>query len=77
MSIGKIAVLATLDSKSEAAAFMCDVLRRLGVEPWLMDLSLMPHEKTEADIGGDALVSKSGVTWADMAAMELLVLMLK
>ena len=51
----KIAVLATLDSKSEAAAYMCEVLQGLGVEPWLMDLSLMPHDKPGADIGGEAL----------------------
>lgn len=70
MSIGKIAVLATLDSKSEAAGFMCEILRGLGVEPWLMDLSLMPHDKIGADIGGDELAEKSGASWADVGKME-------
>ena len=66
----KIAVLATLDSKSEAAAFMCEVLRGLVVEPWLMDLSFQPHDKPGADIGGDALAARSGATWAAMKDMD-------
>ena len=70
MSLSKIAVLATLDSKSAAADYMCEVLRGLGVEPWLMDLSLQPHAKLGADIGGDALAKKSGATWARVGDME-------
>ncbi|MBT3989548.1 MAG: Tm-1-like ATP-binding domain-containing protein [Rhodospirillaceae bacterium] len=70
MPLTKIAVLATLDSKSEAATYMCDVLKGLGVEPWLMDLSLKPHGIVGADIGGDALAAKSGSRWTDVGEME-------
>jgi uncharacterized protein (UPF0261 family) len=70
MSEMKIAVLATLDSKSEAAGFMCEVLRGLGIKPWLMDLSLQPHEKPGADIGGEPLAAKAGATWGALGEME-------
>jgi len=70
MSEMKIAVLATLDSKSEAAGFMCEVLRGLGIKPWLMDLSLQPHEKPGADIGGEPLAAKAGATWEALGEME-------
>lgn len=65
-----IAVIATLDSKAAAAAFTCAVLRELGVTPWLMDLSLKPHGRPGADIGGDALAKLSGVNWSDIGAMD-------
>ena len=65
-----VAVIATLDSKAEAAAFTCEVLRGLGVTPWLMDLSLKPHSQPGADIGGNALAELSGTRWSDIGAME-------
>ena len=39
----RIGVLATLDSKHEAARFVCEQLEAAGVVPWLVDLSLRPH----------------------------------
>lgn len=66
----KIAVLATLDSKSAATHYMCEVLKGLGVQPWLLDLSLMPHDKTGADVTGDELAARSGRAWADVGKME-------
>ena len=70
MSRPKIAVLATLDSKDDAARFTCGVLRDAGAEPWVMDLSLRPHDNAGADIGGAALAKASGVTWEELAVME-------
>ena len=39
-----VAVLVTMDSKSEEALFVCNALIQLGVKPLLMDLSLRPHK---------------------------------
>jgi len=69
-SAPKIAVLVTLDSKDDAAQHMCQVLRNAGTEPWLMDLSLRPHDKAGAQIGADELARASGVSWDDLAQME-------
>jgi uncharacterized protein (UPF0261 family) len=65
-----VAVIATLDSKAAVAAYTCEVLRGLGLTPWLMDLSLRPHDRSGADIGGEALAGLSGVRWADIGAMD-------
>jgi uncharacterized protein (UPF0261 family) len=68
--VNKIAVLVTLDSKAEAAAFMCKSLWQLGVEPWLVDLSLKPHKHKEANVGGNYVADRSGTTWEEMAEMD-------
>jgi len=65
-----VAVIATLDSKPAPAAYTCEVLRGLGASPWLMDLSLRPHQQPGADIGGAALAELSGVRWSDVGAMD-------
>jgi uncharacterized protein (UPF0261 family) len=70
VSAPTIAVLATLDSKDDAARYACDVLREAGAEPWLMDLSLRPHDTAGADVGGAELARASGVPWEDLAEME-------
>jgi uncharacterized protein (UPF0261 family) len=65
-----IAVLVTLDSKDAAARFICEVLRGLGAEPWLVDPSLRPHDIAGADLGGGELAELSGTSWDAMAGME-------
>ena len=65
-----IAVIATLDSKAAAAEFTCATLRDLGVTPWLMDLSLKPHDEPAADIGGEELAKLSGTDWSKIGAMD-------
>jgi uncharacterized protein (UPF0261 family) len=70
VSTPTIAVLATLDSKDDAARYTCDVIREAGAEPWLMDLSLRPHDKTGADVGGNKIARTSGVSWDELADME-------
>lgn len=65
-----VAVLTTLDSKADVAAFTCDTLRGLGVTPWLMDLSLRPHDHTGADIGGEALTALADTGWAALGDMD-------
>ena len=44
-----IAVLASLDSKHAAVRFICDALTEAGATPWLVDLSLRPHQLDFAD----------------------------
>ena len=65
-----IAVLVTLDSKDAAARFICEVLRGLGAEPWLVDPSLRPHDIAGAILGGGELAELSGTSWNAMAGME-------
>lgn len=66
----RVAVLATLDSKHEAAQFMCAALRDAGVTPWLFDLSLRPHAHKLADVNGDAVAKASGATWDALAKLS-------
>lgn len=70
MSTPGIAVLATLDSKHGAARYICGVLKEIGAEPWLMDLSLRPHDKEGAHVAGAELALASGVSWDELAQME-------
>jgi uncharacterized protein (UPF0261 family) len=65
-----VGVLATLDSKHEAAQFMCAALRAAGMTPWLLDLSLRPHAQGVADVGGDLVAQASGTTWQALAALS-------
>ncbi len=65
-----VAVLVTMDSKSEEALFVCNALIQLGVKPLLMDLSLRPHNITGADITGGDLAIISGNSWEELAKMD-------
>jgi len=64
-----VAVLATLDSKHEAARFVCDALTAAGVTPWLVDLSLRPHGQDFADVSAGAIAKAAGVAWADLGRL--------
>ncbi len=59
----RIGVLATLDSKHGAARFVCEQLQAAGVVPWLVDLSLRPHPHRFADVSGDVVAQRAGMTW--------------
>lgn len=65
-----VALLTTLDSKHEAARFVCDELTAAGVTPWLVDLSLRPHEHNFADVGGASLAKASGTSWDLLARLS-------
>lgn len=65
-----VAVLATLDSKHEAARFVCDALREAGAAPWLVDLSLRPHDHAFADVRGDAVAEAGGTSWTTLARLS-------
>lgn len=65
-----VVVLATLDSKHEAARFVCETLRQAGAAPWLVDLSLRPHGHAFADVTGDAVAQAAGISWPALAALS-------
>ncbi len=64
-----VAVLATLDSKHEVARFVCDALTAAGATPWLVDLSLRPHEHDFADVNGEAVAKSAGLAWAELGRL--------
>ncbi|MDH5750378.1 MAG: Tm-1-like ATP-binding domain-containing protein [Rhodospirillales bacterium] len=71
MSTLTIAVLSTLNSKGAEARFVCDVLSRSGVTPWLMDMSLKPHNDVEdAAVSGRELAVSAGTTWEALSEMS-------
>ncbi len=70
-----VAVLVTLDSKGAEARFLCQALERAGVRPWLVDLSLRPHEAggapiTEDQVSGGTVTEAAGSSWQKLAAMD-------
>jgi len=58
-----VAVLATLNTKREEARFVADVLTRAGVTPWIIDLSLKPHENGNADVAATSVAAAAGTSW--------------
>jgi uncharacterized protein (UPF0261 family) len=65
-----VAVLATLDSKHEAARFVCDTLKEAGAAPWLVDLSLRPHRHEFADVNGGVVAEAAGTSWEALARLS-------
>ena len=63
MSKVTIAVLVTLDSKGREGLLLCEMLGRLGVSTWLVDLSLHPHELQGAAVSGAVVAEAAGTTW--------------
>jgi len=43
-----VAVLATMNTKSKEARFIASALQRTGVTPWILDLSMKPHNLSVA-----------------------------
>jgi uncharacterized protein (UPF0261 family) len=64
-----VAVLATLDSKHAAARFVCAALTAAGATPWLVDLSLRPHEHDFADVSGGVVAESAGLAWAELGRL--------
>jgi uncharacterized protein (UPF0261 family) len=55
-----IAVLATLDTKGDEAAFLRDEITRLGATPLLIDVGLMGDPAVPADVPAEAVVAAGG-----------------
>ncbi len=65
-----VAVLVTMDTKAEEALFVADCLKRSGTNPWIVDLSLMPHDSVGADLSGGDVAEAGGHSWDALAAMD-------
>ena len=70
MSEPVIAVIVTLNSKSDEGRFLCEALTRAGAHPWMVDTSLRPHDVEGASFSGEDLATAAGVRWADLAEMD-------
>jgi uncharacterized protein (UPF0261 family) len=58
-----VAVLTTLNTKRKEARLVADVLTRAGVTPWIIDLSLKPHENGNADVAATSVAAAAGASW--------------
>jgi len=58
-----VAVLATLNTKSNEARFLAQVLERAGATPLIVDLSLKPHDVPGAAVTGAAVAGAAGTSW--------------
>jgi len=58
-----VAILATINTKSKEAHFIANVLKRAGATPWIVDLSMKPHNLPAADITGEQVAGLAGTSW--------------
>jgi uncharacterized protein (UPF0261 family) len=58
-----IAILATINTKSKEAHFIANVLKRAGATPWIVDLSLKPHNLPAADVTGEQVARLASTSW--------------
>ena len=70
MTDAVVAVLATLDTKHEEAQFFCKRLSQAGAHPWLVDLSLRPHQRAGADISGAQIAAAANSTWHELTDLD-------
>src|SRR6516165_5020095 len=52
-----------MNTKSKEAHLIASVLERAGAEPWIVDLSMRPHDLPAADITGDQVARLAGTCW--------------
>jgi uncharacterized protein (UPF0261 family) len=62
-----VAVLATLNTKGKETQFVADVLARAGATPWVVDLSLKPHDVAGADVAGARVAAAGGASWQTLS----------
>jgi uncharacterized protein (UPF0261 family) len=65
-----VAVLVTLNTKAPEADFVCRRLADAGCDPFVVDLSLRPHDVPGAEISGGDFAAAAGSNWDAMAAMD-------
>jgi len=58
-----VAILATINTKSKEVHFIGNVLKRAGATPWIVDLSMKPHNLPLADITGEQVARLAGKSW--------------
>jgi len=52
-----------MNTKSKEARFIASALQRTGVTPWIVDLSMKPHNLSVADITGGQVAELAGTSW--------------
>ena len=52
-----------MNTKSKEAHFIASALERAGVAPWIVDLSMKPHDLPAADITGEQVARLAGTSW--------------
>ncbi len=65
-----VAVLATLDTKGKEARFLADALARAGALPFVIDLSLKPHDVGGADLTGAQVAAAAGTSWQELSRLS-------
>jgi uncharacterized protein (UPF0261 family) len=58
-----VAILATINTKSKEVHFIANVLKRAGATPWIVDLSMKPHNLPAADITGEQVARLASTSW--------------
>jgi len=59
-----------MNTKSKEARFVADVLARAGATPWLVDVSLRPHDIGGADVSGANIAAMVGRTWQELGELS-------
>ena len=52
-----------MDTKSNEARFVADVLARAGATPWIVDLSMKSHAVSAANVTGARVAAAAGASW--------------
>jgi uncharacterized protein (UPF0261 family) len=52
-----------MNTKGREAQFVAYALARAGVIPWIVDLSLKPHDADDADMAGAQVAAAAGASW--------------
>ncbi len=65
-----VAVLVTLDSKGAEGRFLCEALVRAGAQPWIIDLSMRPHDIDDAHVHGGEVAKAADTTWEALASLS-------
>jgi uncharacterized protein (UPF0261 family) len=65
-----VAVLATFDTKAKEARFLADALARAGARPFIIDLSLKPHDFGGADVTGAEVAAAAGTSWQELSRLS-------
>jgi len=56
-----------MDTKSNEARFVANVLANAGATPWIVDLSMKSHTVSAADISGSQVAEAAGSSWQAVA----------
>ena len=65
-----IAILATMDTKGDEAAFAADVVRKRGYRPLLVDCGIKGAPRIPTDITREEVAAAAGTTLADILALN-------